>query len=662
MRAKRSLLQNLCLLFWGAILCVFLSTKAEAIPGLNDHWHFFCSPSAKVSTKYLAKMKVKAESGGVKGAVAKFNYACLLHLYEINKHEATLEKWQAAGSKGAQPQLNHQMSLGVLKQAVSTLANLNKGKKKDPTALYYYGYALALTGDVETVNRLDELMTDYPTAKQTADAPLVLGEFYFDNKDPQKAFREYATALKSKNSLVKLYTRYKQSWINYAVGVDSKDQNKKRKAITDLVAVAKAAEGKKGKLFKKLSEIIKTDLMALLADFGNLEEAKRILSAIGAKDVYAKLVEQMAYARLNAGDAKGAYGLFQIAVKEDPLRPEAFAISTNLVRLAGQMNDVGLVAANLKLMVKSYILDKKWRTEQKAPFLKKTDADVEALLYEFSTIIDRQGRESNNLQFLASAQQLYELFIKTFPKSTKIVELQFYIAQIQLQNKQYLKGASLLYTLLKNNPKFPQAKEASELMVTAAQFVVDSDKTVYKVPDPGTPLSPQKIPPNRKLYAECLEMFLKFQPKNPLAPTMDFTAASIYYDYGHFEKAIKSYNSYVRRYPTGEFAKPAAARVLLYHQRQFDDEGLEKAKANFLAVPAFRADAEMMATIKAMNSIDKKGDKESDIANKKSKKGKKAKTPEDDPESESEEEVVSEDEQAEEAIETSSPAQEEEEE
>lgn len=195
-------------------------------------------------------------------------------------------------------------------------------------------------------------------------------------------------------------------------------------------------------------------------------------------------------------------------------------------------------------------------------------------------------------------------------------------------------------------------------MVTAAQFVVDSDKTVYKVPEPGTPLSPQKIPTNRKLYAECLELFLKFQPKNPLAPTMDFTAASIYYDYGHFDKAIKSYNSYVRRYPTGEFAKPAAARVLLYHQRQFDDEGLEKAKANFLAVPSFRADAEMMATIKAMTSIDKKGQEDSGLAGKKSKKGKKPKESEVNSQSESEEEVVSENEQAEEAIEASSPGQE----
>ncbi len=603
-------------------------------------------------------MKSKSETGGVKGAVAKFNYACLLHLYEINKHEAAVEKWQKAGGKGTQPQLSHQMSQSVLKQVVATLENLNKSKKKDPIALYYYSYALALTGNVETVNRFDELMTEYPTAKQTADAPLVLGEFYFDNRDQQKAFREYGTALKSKNPLVKLYTRYKQSWINYAVGVDSKDQNKKKKAITDLVAVSKAAESKKGKLYKKLSEIIKADLMALLADFGNLEEARRILSSIGAKDVYAKLVEQMAYSRLNAGDTKGAYGLFQIAVKEDPLRSEAAAISTNLVRLAGQMNDVGLVAANLKLMVKSYMLDKKWRTVQKASQLKKTDAEIEALLYEFSTIIDRQGRETNNLQFLTSAQQLYELFIKTFPKSAKNVELQFYIAQIHLQNKQYLKGASILYTLLKKNPKFPQAKEASELMVTAAQFVVDSDKTVYKVPEPGTPLSPQKIPTNRKLYAECLELFLKFQPKNPLAPTMDFTAASIYYDYGHFDKAIKSYNSYVRRYPTGEFAKPAAARVLLYHQRQFDDEGLEKAKANFLAVPSFRADAEMMATIKAMTSIDKKGQEDSGLAGKKSKKGKKPKESEVNSQSESEEEVVSENEQAEEAIEASSPGQE----
>ena len=655
---NKSILQKICILFGAVALYFCAPAKAEAIPGLNDHWHFFCSPSSKVSTKFLAKMKVKSESGGVKGAVAKLNYACLLHLYEVNKHEATIEKWQTAGGKGAQPQLNHQMSLGVLKQAVATLASLNKGKKKDPTALYYYGYALAIAGDVETVNRLDELMTEFPTAKQTADAPLVLGEFYFDNKDPQKAFREYATALKSKNQLVKLYTRYKQSWINYAVGVDSKDQNKKKKAITDLVAVSKAAEAKKGKLYKKLSEIIKVDLMALLADFGNLDEARRILSAIGAKDVYAKLVEQMAYARLNAGDPKGAYSLFQIAAKEDPLRPEAPAISTNLVRLAGQMNDVGLVAANLKLMVKTYMVDKKWRSIQKAPLHKKSDADLEALLYEFSTIIDRQGRETANPQFLASAQQLYELFIKTFPKSTKIVELQYYIAQIQVQNKQYLKGASLLYTLLKNNPKFPQAKEASEMMVTAAQVVIDNDKTAYKVEEPGTPLSPQKIPTNRKIYSECLELFLKFQPKNPMAPTMDFTVASIYYDYGHFDKAIKSYNMYIRRFPTGEFAKPAAARVLLYHQRQFDDEGLEKAKANFLAMPAFRADPEMMATIKAMSSIDKKG-KDSKVAGKKTKKVKKAKEAEAEEEAEEEaEDVVSENEEADEAIEASSPEEE----
>lgn len=593
---------------WGRVLAALslffmLEANAQALPTLFDHWHFFCSPSAVPSAKYINKMKARANSGGSKGAIAKFKYACLLHIYEINQNQTAFEKWQAGGNKGAQPVLNHRMSLGVLKQALGSLANLYKAKNKNPTALYYYGYALALSGDVEAVNRLDELMTDFNTSKYVPDAALVLGEFYFDNKDPQKAFREYNGTLKSKKQIIQLYTRYKQGWINYALGVDAKDQNKKKKAITDLVNVSKLAGESKSKLNQKLATQIKADLMPLLADFGNLEESRRILSAIGAKDVFATLVEQMAYAKLNAGDIKAAYNFFQITVKEDPMRAEAPVIMANMVRLAGQMNDVGLVANNLKLMIQNYIKDKKWRSVQKEPVLKKTDADVEAIVYEFSTIIDQQGRATGNMQFLASAQQLYGLFIKSFPKSSKILELRYFIAQIQIQSKQYLRGARMLYVLLKKNPKFPQAKEAAELMVTAAQFVIDNDKTVYKVPEPGTPLSPQKIPPNKKAYAESLDLFLKFQPRNQLAPVMDFTAASIYYDYGHFDKAIKRYYSYVKRYPTGDFAKPAAARILIYHQKQFDDDGMAKAKALFLSMPAFKSDPEMIATIKATDTI-----------------------------------------------------------
>lgn len=622
-----------------AVFCFLLPVQASAIPGLFDHWHFFCSPTAQVNKKYLAKMKGRAASGGLKGAISQFNYACLLHLYEVNQHQAAMEKWQAGGGKGAQPQLNHRMSMGVLKQASSALANQTKGKKKDQKALYYYGYSLALLGDVSTVNRLDELMTEFPSSPLFADASLVLGEFYFENKDPQKAFREYGVTAKAKKPIIQLYTRYKQAWINYAVGVDSKDQAKKKKAITDLVGVSKAAASKKGKLYKKLVDQIKTDLMALLADFGNLDEARRILSAIGAKDVSATLVEQMAYTRLNAGDVKGAYNLFQTSVKEDPLRPEAPVIVGNMVRLAGQMNNVQLVAANLKQLVDNYMKDKKWRSRQKEPLLKKTEADIEALLYEFSTIIDQQGRQTNNTQFLNTANQLYTLYMKTFPKSPKNTELRYYMAQIQIQMKQFAKAARMLYVILTKNPKFPQAKEASELMVTAAQYVVDSDKTAYKVPEPGTPLSPQKIPPNRKLYAECLELFLKFQPKNPLAPTMEFTAASVYYDYGHFDKAIKSYYSFVRRYPTNEFAKAAAARVLIYHQKQFDDKGLAKAKATFLAVPAFKADPQMVATIQATDTIQNANKKEKDAATaaKKSKKKKKQQPEPEESENESEE-------------------------
>ena len=480
----------------------------------------------------------------------------------------------------------------MVKAAASRLEAAAKKRKNDAKLMYHWGYALALLGDEWAVNKFDEAIRG-GNADVSADATIGMAEFLFEKKGAAAALDTYKKALKVKKPTVVNYARYKMGWINYVSGAQAKNRAAQKSAITQLAKLSKNLQSSKGAL-AGLGLIVKGDILGLVIDYGDPAEAQRILKGVGASDVYATFLEQLAYTRVQENKPQDAYKLFQQTIKERPNHPGNVQLSLNLAQLAAQMTNVPMLAANVKLLVSTYVAEKApWRKKQKAPDLKKTDALIETTVFDYATALDQQGRTENKPPYMAAADDLYALFLKAFPKSPKVYDVKFFQAQLQYVNKKYLDSAQSLKELVNANPKGTHTKEALEVMVTACQLAVDGDKAKYTLPKPGSMKKPVKLPKVKQAYAECLELFVKYMPQNENAPAMRYAAATVYYDFGHYKDGVKRYFTFVSKYPTHEFAKPAAARIFEYYKLQKPPKAYDQARTKLGAIAAIKAAPEL---------------------------------------------------------------------
>lgn len=580
---------------FAAILGLLMYAQgATALPAMRDHWHFLCAPKG-ATNKLLssAKAKMGSASGELESGVATFNYACVLSSAEAKQFEIQMQKFQEGGGKGKQPQLTHANSNGWLKSATQKLSAAAKAKKADAKANYYLAYALGLQGDDWAVNRFDDAIK--AGGDFAADATIGMAEFLFDKKGSQAANDYYKKALKSKRSPVQAYARYKLAWVAYVNAAQSKNREGQKNAITAMAKLSRDMAKGKGAA-KAFSKTVNEDILSLTVDYGDLAEAQKILQAVGAKDVYAIFLERMAYQKVQANDAAGAYKLFAAAAKENPYAYNTLQLSVNMAGLAAQLTNVPLLVNNMKVMVKNYVEEESpWRKKQMAPDLKKADKQIEDLLHQYATALDQQGRAENKPPYLAAAAELYGLFLKTFPKSDKAYDVKFFDGQLLYLQKKNKESADALTAMINENPKGKYTKDALDLIVTSAQVAVDGDKTKYTLPAPGSIKKEFKIPPVKQTFAAALDLYVKYVPtaKNPNAAAMWHAAGSVYYDFGHYKDALPRYFTLMKSFPADQLSKNAAARVFEYYKLQKGEKAYEELKLKIAEIPQLKAAPEL---------------------------------------------------------------------
>ncbi len=599
-----------------------LADGAGAVPALRDQWHFFCAPRGPTN-KLLSGAKAKSQnaSGDLDAGVATLNYACVLSAAEVKQFEAQMAKFQEQGGKGKAPALNHANSNGWIKVAAQKLDAAVKKKKSDVTANYYLGYALALQNDDWAVNRFDDATKG--SADVAADANLAMAEFLFDKKGPAAAADQYKKALKAKKPIVQAYAKYKLSWIGYINGAQTKNRAAQKQAITQMAKLTKELASAKG-LEQAFAQVVKDDILTLVVDYGDQAEAQKILKGVGAADVYATFLERMGYAKAQANDPTSAYKLFAAALKEQPYGPTSLTLSINMAQIAAQLSNVPLLVSNMKSLVQTYVVETaEWRKKQKPADLKKSDAQIDGLLYEYATAVDQQGRAENKPPFQTAALDLYALYLKTFPKSDKAYEVKFFDGQLLYVLKKHKEAADALYAMVNENGKGKHTKDALDLMVTAAQYAVDADKTKYTLPKPGTMKKEAKIPPVKQTYANCLDLYVKYLPKTDNTPAMRFAAGSVYYDFGHYPDGIKRYFTLMKTLPTNALSKTAAARVFEYYKAQKGDKAYDAMKEKVAQIPQLKAAPELQyyfaeqkkpAKVDKADKTDKADEDEEDVA------------------------------------------------
>jgi tetratricopeptide (TPR) repeat protein len=568
---------------------VLFATSATAIPTLKDEWTFFCS-GKPVTKKLVTEMSEKADdgSGSYGGGIGILNYACVQRVLEQKSFVAAKAAFKKSGGKGKAPVENYRLSDSLIKKANDSLASDFKSKKKIPKNLYYYGLSLALSGNPMTVNVLDELMTKFPKGEFIHRASLTLGDYYLDKQDVPKATREFEPILKSGTGHIKAYTRYKSAWIEFALAFNQKDVNKQRVAISKFASLEQELADEEGQ-GEVLAELIGIDLLDLLTALGNVAEARKILRKVDAIDVFVDLLERMARAKVDQGDGVAAYSLFAQMINERPLDKDNIAIHSEMVRLSAQARNIPNLMTNLRVILMTYANPKSaWSKKQDEDDLPIAAKKAEDIVFEFATSLDQEGSKVNNPIFISASIELYQLFIKSFPKSSREYEAEFLLGQLMLQVNKFQISANMMRKLLQKYPKGKFGKDATDILITAAQKAFESDKNVYTLPEAGMAKRPIKVPDLRQLFADSLDLYVKLRPKTPDLATMYFTGATLYFDFGHYSEANIRYQKFIQVAPNNPSAVAAALRILFTSKTHLGDDNFAAAKTQIARFPQLR--------------------------------------------------------------------------
>ena len=130
-------------------------------------------------------------------------------------------------------------------------------------------------------------------------------------------------------------------------------------------------------------------------------------------------------------------------------------------------------------------------------------------------------------------------------------------------------------------------------MMNAAQSVFDADKQKFKFPPPGTMKKPMKIPAQKQLYADCIELYAKKLPKDKNSGMMLFFASGIYYDFGNYKEGNKKYFSFIKRYTKDPNVPIAAARLFEYYKNQKEDKDYNRLKKKLAKIPSVKSNKDL---------------------------------------------------------------------
>ena len=553
-----------------ALLTLSLSQYSQALPTLTQYWQMDCSPNQPSKERFddLRSAMNDATSAEDKG-IATLKLACVTAAAERFAFEARLQEYNK-DPKGQGPKLDTTKSNELVKQALKPLENAYQRKNTSAELLFYYGMALALTKDDWAVNRFDDVITDNEHSLYAPKATLALAEYYLDTKGAQASRDQYKSAKGSDNPFIKAYANYKLTWLDYLEASQAKKAAAQRSAIEAMAQVTKL---KGGKRLEALAQRAMEDTLDMVKDLGDLNAAQTILKSVGAMDAYSQLVEDMAYIQLNRGQSQRAYQLFTLGLKESANNESAVRYEINLASLEAQQNKIKLLVERLKRMTSIY-------TQEDSPWVKnqnkKTQAETKKLIvqtiFDYATNLDSKGREANNQSYLTAAIELYRHFLASFPKSIYAYETKFYYGQLLFVRKSYDLASQQFIDMIETNPKGKHTKEALDFVVTSSQSGIEADKTKFQLAKPGHAKKETQLPNNRILYIKALDLFTEMRPNDSNTPAMNYAAATVLYDFGHYKKANQRYMKYIRKFPRHAFATNAAARILEYNRVQQPDQ------------------------------------------------------------------------------------------
>lgn len=575
------------------------NTGKSAAPSKEDGLDYFSAPRANVSAEDakqadVLRLKTIASINALLGEKkhSKNEFELTLRLGELQVERADYlrdleiaeyikahDAWNALpeGKKPKNPpKPNYSKSENSLYQAAQTFRKIATKFPKHPRSdatIYSLARTLSRLNDDNAAQYYKQLIDNHPKSKLIPDAWLALGELHFDKHRISEATAAYQNVMKFKTHRAYPYAVYKLGWCFYNnQGVKEKKVGENlQKSLAAFQLVVKLSEKGAKTNFNLRDEALR-DLVMVFAEMEDTDKAWTYFKGIGETDRFYVMLERLGGMYADAGKNSKAIEIYTRLVTESPRRKDNPKIYQNLVSLYDLSNRFPEVVKTLQTMQGQFVKDSDWtsanRNDSKA--LAEAKNLTERSMHRFGTIFHSRGQKIKDKTLENLAAEIYTLYLQSFEKMDPAYEIRYYLADIQLDQKKYALASSNFVIVAKQKPKDGKYLKDAALNAVDAMSRWTQAEAFAPVPPPGQATSPIEIPKVKKLYADTLDFYVSLLPKENNGISMRYTAAQIYFDYGHYTEALSRFETLAVTYSSTKQGQTAARVILAYFNGKSD--------------------------------------------------------------------------------------------
>lgn len=490
---------------------------------------------------------------------------------EINSfaeaHDAWLEK-----KEGQEPVLSHTGSKKELTNATNVLravvSEFPTNSRAD-TAMLALAQSLARLGNENAELYYKQLLRLHPKSNLRADAYLALGELYFENHKISKAIEHYKKAIEFKEHRAYPYAVYKLGWAYF--NKKPKDKRDRRKLLEKVVAafklVVKLEDQKKTSSSVSLKNDALRDLIVVWTETEAVEEAWKYYKSLGDTDNFYVLLERLGYTYAENGQNKKSITVLKRLLSEAPLRennPQIYAKVADVYKVMRQPRDVASTMESMKMI---YVGNTAWTRNQKESS-RFTAENMIAKKFEYlATLYHQEGTKNKKRDYskayLASAIKLYKLYLQAFEGREEAYNMRYYLADLLFDLKRYELAADQFFIVSQAKKEGKHAHPSATNAVIGFNKAVEKNK-FKKLPPAGQVGKPMPIPELKSKLVKAIENFVSIMGEHKDSIPMRYTAAGIYFDYGHYPEAMTRFEDIVTKFPDTKQGAESSKAILAY--------------------------------------------------------------------------------------------------
>jgi len=441
----------------------------------------------------------------------------------------------------------------------------------------------------EMVDQYRVLIQDYPNSRYTPESHLLLGDYYFNQKqDVERAKRHYETVLNYINSPAAAVARYKLAWccINLA-------DYKGALALFE-ASVRSTAAGKDLDIdtYRRVDVRLEslTDMAFCYPEVYKDAKPREALDYFKrfawSRPVYTAVLEKLAYRYYVKKKWEIAAAVYRelADLRQDPDKLIAYA--KHIFECTRVLGTYQHAEKDVQIIVRALEIEK-FSAHLSDSAKENMINDYEIFARDIITHLHAKANRTESKQDYKIAAEAYRHYLDFFKESPVATEMALNYAEALFSSDQYL-DAGRQYE--KNSPAAVENNKQRREMLYSAVIAY------YQALKHKSELNYYQAAFARAGLRTAGNQYVNEFPDSTFAAEVQFNVAWAAYDAGEYEAAINDFSNFVSNYPDHR-ATPAAVHLVLdaFHQLE-NDEGLIRYGKSLLQAGTLR-DPELVSEV-----------------------------------------------------------------